>query len=185
MENGLSEGLAPEELFRVLYDELHRLAQRELGHRDAGASLGVTTLLHEAYLDFANRAEATFPDKVRFLRYAARAMRSLIIHHVRRDRARKRGGQIQITALNTDWAEKASRPEELTQISEALDELAKLDPSLAELVDLKFFCGFSFLELAAIRGVCERTVQRQWERARIYLRRSLQANANQSGASSH
>lgn len=169
------EGSAAEALFRALYDELHRLAQRELARRGAGASLGVTTLLHEAYVDMAERSGPTFPNEARFLGYAARVMRGLIIDHVRRGRANKRGGQFEITALDTKVAENAVDEKELTRISEALDELAKVDPSLAELVDLKFFCGFSFPELATMRGLSERTVQRQWEKARIYLHRSLRS----------
>ena len=167
------DGSASEALFRALYDELHRLAQRELAQRGAGASLGVTTLLHEAYLDMAERSGPNFPDEARFLGYAARVMRGLIIDHVRSGQASKRGGQFEITALDTKVADNAGNEKELTQISEALDELAKVDPALAELVDLKFFCGFSFVELAAMRGVSERTVQRQWEKARIYLHRRL------------
>lgn len=169
------EGSASEALFRALYDELHRLARRELAQRGAGASLGVTTLLHEAYLDMADRTAASFPDEARFMRYAARVMRGLIIDHVRSGRASKRGGQFEITALDTKAAEKAGQEKELTRISEALDELAKVDASLAEIVDLKFFCGFSFAELAAMRGVSERTIQRQWEKARIYLHRSIRS----------
>jgi len=168
---------ASEALFRALYDELHRLAQHELAQRGAGASLGVTTLLHEAYLDMAERSGPSFPDEARFLGYAARVMRGLIIDHVRSGRASKRGGQFEITALDTKVADNAGNDKELTQISEALDELAKVDPALAELVDLKFFCGFSFVELAAMRGVSERTVQRQWEKARIYLHRSLRSES--------
>ena len=171
------DGSASEALFRALYDELHRLAQRELSQRGAGASLGVTTLLHEAYLDMAERSGPTFPDEARFLGYAARVMRGLIIDHVRSGQASKRGGQFEITALDTKVADNAGNEKELTQISEALDELAKVDPALAELVDLKFFCGFSFVELAAMRGVSERTVQRQWEKARIYLHRSLRSES--------
>jgi RNA polymerase sigma factor (TIGR02999 family) len=171
------EGSAAEALFRALYDELHRLAQRELAQRGAGASLGVTTLLHEAYLDTAGRTGASFPDEPRFLRYAARVMRGLIIDHARSGRASKRGGQFEITALDTKVAENASDEKELTRIGEALDELAKVDTGLAELVDLKFFCGFSFAELATMRGVSERTVQRQWEKARIYLHRSIRSDS--------
>jgi len=171
------DGSASEALFRALYDELHRLAQRELAQRGAGASLGVTTLLHEAYLDMADRSGPNFPDEARFLGYAARVMRGLIIDHVRSGQASKRGGQFEITALDTKVADNAGNEKELTQISEALDELAKVDPALAELVDLKFFCGFSFVELAAMRGVSERTVQRQWEKARIYLHRSLRTES--------
>jgi RNA polymerase sigma factor (TIGR02999 family) len=171
------EGTAAEALFRALYDKLHGLAKRELAQRGSGASLGVTTLLHEAYLDMAERKGTAFPDQARFMRYAARVMRGLIIDHARSGRANKRGGQFEITALDTNVAENATDEKELTQISEALDELAKVDAALAELVDLKFFCGFSFPELAIMRGVSERTVQRQWEKARIYLHRSIQSES--------
>jgi RNA polymerase sigma factor (TIGR02999 family) len=132
-------------------------------------SLGVTTLLHEAYLDMAGRSGPSFPDQPRFMKYAASVMRGLIIDHTRRRCAIKRGGQFEITAVGTEVAESLADEGELTQIREALDALAKIDPSLVEVVDLKFFCGFSFAEIAAMRGVSERTVQRQWEKARIYL----------------
>jgi RNA polymerase sigma factor (sigma-70 family) len=107
--------------------------------------------------------------------YAARVMRGLIIDYARSHRALKRGGQFEITALESDM-ELAPDDRELSRISDALDELAKAEPSLAELVDLKFFCGFSFAEIAAIKGTCERTAQRQWEKARIYLHQTIRAD---------
>ena len=168
---------AAQALFKALYSELHRLAQRELGRKGAAASLGVTTLLHEAYLDMAGRDAASFPDRARFMGYACRVMRGLIIDHARSGHALKRGEQFEITSLHTTVGEKVADEKELTQISEALDELAKVDASLAEVVDLKFFCGFSFAEIAALRGVSERTVQRNWEKARIYLHRNLRSPA--------
>ncbi len=85
----------------------------------------------------------------------------------------KRGGQFEITRLGTDPAGEFADERELTPISVALDKLAKSDAALAQLVDLKFFCGFSFAEIAAMQGVSERTVQRKWEKARIYLHRSV------------
>jgi RNA polymerase sigma factor (TIGR02999 family) len=102
-------------------------------------------------------------------------MRGLIIDHARNRRAIKRGGHFEITSADCEIADNVPAVGELTQISEALDELAKVDPSLAELVDLKFFCGFSFSEIAAMRNVSERTVQRKWEKARIYLHRKIRA----------
>jgi RNA polymerase sigma factor (TIGR02999 family) len=162
-------------LFDALYVELHRLARRELGRAGHGGSLGVTTLLHEAYLDMAERNGASFPDEARFMGYAARVMRGLIIDHARNGRACKRGGQFEITALETDASDCAVNVKELTEISDAIDDLAKADASLAEIVDLKFFCGFSFADIAAMRGTSERTIQRKWERARIYLHRNLRS----------
>lgn len=170
-------GPAADLLFGALYAELHRIAKRELSRRGSPLSLGATTLLHEAYLDMAARSGPEFPDRARFMGYAARVMRGLIIDHARRRRASKRGGQFEITSLGTDVLDQAVDARELTAIGEALDELSKLDGALAEVVDLRFFCGFSFAEIAAMRGVSERTVQRQWDKARIYLHRHLRAPA--------
>jgi RNA polymerase sigma factor (TIGR02999 family) len=163
---------AAEALFAALYAELHRLARRELA-RLGGMGLGATTLLHEAYLDMARRDGASFPDRARFMGYASRVMRGLIIDHARERCAVKRGGEFQITSIRTEAGEHATDFAELADISDALDALSTEESSLAEIVDLKFFCGFSFAEIAAMRGVSERTVQRQWEKARIYLHRAL------------
>ena len=160
-------------LFSALYSELHRLAKRELAARGLGMSLGASTLLHQAYLDIASREGPSFPDRARFIGYAARVMRGLIIDHARNRQAQKRGGGFEITSLGTKVAEHAVDARELVEISDALEELAQTDPPLAEIVDLKFFCGFSFVEIAAMRNVSERTVQRNWEKARIYLHSSL------------
>jgi RNA polymerase sigma factor (TIGR02999 family) len=156
-------------LFAALYSELHRLARRQLSRGRDGTSLGPTTLLHEAYLDMADREGAAFPDRGRFMAYAARVMRGLIIDYARRRQAHKRGGQFEIAPLEEDVADPAADHRELVRLSDALDELAAVEPLLAQVVDLKFFCGFSFAEIAALRGLSERTVQRHWEKARIYL----------------
>jgi RNA polymerase sigma factor (TIGR02999 family) len=167
------DGSVSDELFAALYSELHQLAKRELARHGPQLSLSSTTLLHQAYLDMAERSGPSFPDQARFMGYAARVMRGLIIDHARNHQAQKRGGSFEITSLSTDVGQNTVNERELSQISDALDELAKVDPSLAEVVDLKFFCGFSFAEIAAMRDVSERTVQRSWEKARIYLHRSL------------
>ncbi|HXT77779.1 MAG TPA: ECF-type sigma factor [Candidatus Eisenbacteria bacterium] len=167
---------AADALFSALYAELHRLAKRELARQGAPPSLSVTTLLHEAYLQMAGRNGISFPDRPRFMGYAARVMRGLIIDRARSKSAVKRGGQFEITSLGTEAGDNLPDVRELTSVSEALDQLEKIEPALAEIVDLKFFCGFSFAEIAAMRGVSERTVQRQWEKARIYLHRSIRAD---------
>jgi RNA polymerase sigma factor (TIGR02999 family) len=162
-------------LFSALYEELHRLARRELARPGAAVSMGATTLLHEAYLDMAAR-DASFPDRARFMGYAARVMRGLIIDHAKQRHAQKRGGLFEITSLDTNAMENAVDHQELAQISEVLDELGKVEPALSEIVDLKFFCGFSFVEIATMKDVSERTVQRNWEKARIYLHRKIRAD---------
>jgi RNA polymerase sigma factor (TIGR02999 family) len=170
-ENG--DRPAAEALFAALYSELHRLAKRELARPGVPVSLSATTLLHEAYLDMAGRDGPSFPDRGRFMGYAARVMRGLIIDHARERHAQKRGGLFELTSLDTETAENAVDHRELVRIGEVLDELGKVEPGLAEVVDLKFFCGFSFGEIAAMRDVSERTVQRNWEKARIYLHRKI------------
>jgi RNA polymerase sigma factor (TIGR02999 family) len=164
---------AADQLFTTLYDELHRMARRELSKRAAGMTLGATTLLHEAYLDISDREGVAFPDRNRFMGYAARAMRGLIIDYARRRQAQKRGGEFEITSLSTDIAEALADPDELTRLSSALDDLEVTDPALARVVDLKFFGGFSFAEIASMMAVSERTVQRDWQKARIYLHQVL------------
>jgi RNA polymerase sigma factor (TIGR02999 family) len=170
-ENG---GAAADSLFSSLYADLHRMARRELARRGAGMTLGATTLLHEAYLDIAGRDRSAFPDRNRFMAYASRVMRGLIIDYARGRHALKRGGQFEITAMDTEVAGAVPDTAELTRISDALDELAAVDERLAQVVDFKFFCGFSFAEIAAMQNVSERTVQRDWEKARIYLHHALQ-----------
>jgi len=163
---------AKDALFSALYDELHRLAEGHLHRSGGGLTLGTTTLLHEAYLDLAGRDALVFPDRHRFLAYASRAMRRLIIDYVRHRDAQKRGGDITFTSIEGAAATTA-RADDLEALGQALDDLAALDASLAELVDLKFFCGFTFAEIAAMRGVSERTVQRDWAKARSLLHQSL------------
>jgi RNA polymerase sigma factor (TIGR02999 family) len=163
---------AADALFSALYSELHGLAKSQLA-RGPGATLGTTTLLHEAYLNISRREGAVFPDRGRFMGYAAKVMRGLIIDYARSRQAQKRGGGFEITTLADDAAASTADAGTLAQVADALDELAAVDPALAEVVDLKFFAGFSFAEIAAMRGVSERTVQRGWEKARIYLHRAI------------
>jgi len=159
---------AIEELFTSLYRELHSLAKRQLYRSAPGATLSATTLLHEAYLDLAGSG-AVFPDRARFFAYAARAMRGLIIDYLRQRRALKRGGEFHLTTLDTQVAESVPELDEMSRLNDTLAQLERTDAQLAELVDLKFFCGLSFAEIAGLRGVSERTVQRDWSKARLLL----------------
>ena len=170
---GPEANVSPEHLFAALYHELHALAQRRLRGLPFGATLSTTTLLHEAYLSLADNSQLRFPDKPRFMSYASRAMRGLIIDYARRRHASKRGGEFQLLPLETDDIPAYSDPGALSELGLALDELATLDPPLAELVDLHFFCGLSFREIAAMRDVNERTVQRDWQKARVILHHQL------------
>jgi RNA polymerase sigma factor (TIGR02999 family) len=163
---------AREQLFTVLYSELHSLAQRQL-RGNSSLTLSPTTLLHETYLDMSSRGAGAFPDRARFLAYASRAMRGLIIDYYRSRSAQKRGGAFEITVLPTEMPQGVESDAELERLSEAVDALANIEPRLAQVVDLKFFCGMTFAEIAASLGSSERTVKRDWEKARILLQHEL------------
>jgi RNA polymerase sigma factor (TIGR02999 family) len=166
---------AADALFSTLYSELHRVAKRELARQGGPATLSATTLLHQAYIEMADKDGLSFPDRARFMAYASRVMRGLIIDYARSRSAQKRGGLFHITSTSRAL-EHAADDRDLAQIGEALEELAKAEPPLAEIVDLKFFCGFTFAEIAAMKNISERTAQRQWEKARIYLHRRVSAD---------
>jgi RNA polymerase sigma factor (TIGR02999 family) len=163
-------------LFAGLYDELRQVAQREL-RRAGGLTLSATTLLHETYFKMRQREQAAFPDESSFLAYACRAMRNLVIDYARSRQAQKRGGAFEITTLPTELPEQQAEANELERLGMAIDTLNQLDPALAQLVDLKFFCGYSLIEIAALRGVSERTAQRDWDKARVLLKRVLEGQS--------
>ncbi len=180
MEPELSEllqrddGPADPRLFALLYTELRRVAEHRLRSAGPGCTMSTTTLVHETYLSMAGTPDARFPDRARFFAYASRAMRGLVINYSRQRRAVKRDRGFEIT-LTEGLAEPsgAVAGEDLEALDEALDRLAGLDLALAELVDLHFFGGFTFGEIAEMREVSERTVQRDWRKARVLLRRAL------------
>jgi len=155
--------------FAAMYTELRRLAHREAVRHGPQAPLRTTTLVHELYLDMAHRDGLDFADHGRFLAYAARAMRGLVIDRVRARGTFKRGGDLKFTALDTLSAEELQSPDDLQEISDALDELATLAPDLSRVVDLRFFCGFTMHEISMQLGISERSVQRQWDKARALL----------------
>ena len=163
------------QLFATLYQRLHIMARREVAQQGGALTLSPTTLLHEVFLDMSQREATRFPDQARFLGYAARAMRGVVIDHVREHAAQKRGGHLHITSLDTNANNAMVWDEGLLPIHDALEELERLEPGLAQVVDLKYFCGFSFIEIAALQQVSKRTVQRHWEKARLLLHHALRS----------
>lgn len=166
---------AADQLFALLYRELHRIAEYNLRRANTTVTLDATTLLHEAYLNISGRRDVAFSDQGRFLAYASRAMRGLIIDYARHRRALKRGRQLEITLAGDEQSsvETVQESRQLERLGDAIGELEALDPALAELVDLHFVCGFAFGEIAELRGVSERTVQRDWRKARLLLQHAL------------
>ena len=160
---------SPEYLFAALYRELHNLAHRALKRAGNHLAISTTTLLHEAYINLNHRERATFASQGGFLAYAAKAMRSLIVDATRRGLAVKRGRGLMITSLHTGLIEEIPDERYLMRVDEALKALWQIDSSLAELVDLKYFCGLSLIQIGALRDASERTMQREWHRARLVL----------------
>jgi RNA polymerase sigma factor (TIGR02999 family) len=174
-----NDAATADRLFALLYHELHRLAEHHLRHSGPTMTLGSTTLLHEAYLSVSGRGRdgVVFPDRSRFYAYASRAMRTLVVDYARRRHAQKRGRELEITLVGDEPPSAAAlrESEELEHLGDALEELAATDPALASLVDMHFFCGLTFTEIATIRGVSEKTVQRDWRKARLLLQNALSA----------
>ena len=165
---------AADQLFAALYGELRRLAEHHL-ERGASLTLSTTSLVHDAYLSMVGREGVKFPDRARFFAYASKAMRGLVVDYARRRRAKKRGREYEITLVEEEIPAGSALEagHDLQQLADALDDLAQLNPDLAELVDLHFFAGFSFGEIAELREVSERTVQRDWRKARLLLHHAL------------
>jgi RNA polymerase sigma factor (TIGR02999 family) len=170
----------PQRFFALAYDELRRIARRQLRIGGAALMLSPTTLLHEVYLSLHGR-EVAFPDRARFLSYASRAMRGLIIDYARSRQTQKRGAAFEITSLPTELPEDMAECAQLQRLGDALDQLEATDARLAQLVDLKYFSGFSFGEIASLWGISERTVQRDWQKARVFLHMCLSGPRNMSG----
>ena len=163
---------ARDRLFVLLYDELRRMAKREV-KRSRTITLSATTLLHETFLNIARRDSVPFSERDRFMGYAARAMRGLVVDCIRRRRAQKRGGELEHTDLPTDLPIDCDDNVDVEKLNEALDALSKFDARLAECVDLKFFCGFSFTEIAHMKNTSARTIQRDWKKAQLLLNRYI------------
>jgi RNA polymerase sigma factor (TIGR02999 family) len=172
LESGPDQGQSA--LFVSLYEQLRAIARRELRRSSGSVALSATTLLHEAYFKMKERPDAAFPDEPHFLAYAARAMRTLVIDYARSRQAEKRGGAFHITRLPTEVPEQQTEASDLERLGTAIDALAVHDSALAQLVDLKFFCGYSLIEIAAMRGISERTAQRDWDKARMLLKQALE-----------
>jgi RNA polymerase sigma factor (TIGR02999 family) len=170
----LGDGETLDDLFTSFYDVLHSRAMWEL-RQGTPMTLGPTTLLHETFLNLLDRESVTFSDHPQFIAYAARSMRGIIIDRFRNRRTQKRGGLLDITSLPTELPHvpEDAQSLEVEELTDALQSLAAIDERLAECVDLKFFCGLSFGEIAELRGVSERTVQRDWDKARLLLSRLI------------
>ena len=160
---------AADQVVAQLYADLQRLAQRRLS-QSGDLSLNATALVHESYLRLQHAGELDFPDRGHFLAYAARAMHSIVIDQVRARQAERRGGGLLQVTFNTAVADlPLQADDEVLRVDEALAELATVDARLAQVVEMRYFGGLLESEIAEALGVTERTVQRDWQKARLFL----------------
>jgi RNA polymerase sigma factor (TIGR02999 family) len=166
---------ATERLFAATYPELRKLARLRLRAGGRQTLLDTASLVHESYLRFAASGHLRLEDRVHFLRWAAKVMRSIIVDFARRRAALRRGGdQMRITwTPDLDCVEPASE-DDIVRVHEALEELATRDPRMAQVVEMRYFAGMLDTEIAEVLGVTDRTVRRDWEKARLLLREALE-----------
>jgi RNA polymerase sigma factor (TIGR02999 family) len=167
--------MAFDRIFSVMYPDLMRLARSRLRAGQRMTLVDTTMLVHECFLRFLNSGQVLIENRAHFFAYAARVMRSIIVDYARRRQAEQRGGDMDKVAFDTAMAESlAIAPEDkVIEIADAIDELAKLDDRLASVVEMRFFAGFTEAEIAAALGVTERTVRRDFEKAKLLLAAAL------------
>lgn len=165
---------AAEQLFQLLYGELRAIASAQLHRSDHMGLLSTTTLVHESYLRFANTGELRPEDRTHFLAYASHVMRSIVVDMARRHLADKRGAGRPHIRLSTDMADSLTLSDEQTlRLHEALDDLTALEPRLGKVVEMRYFGGLQEEQIAEVLAISLRTVQRDWEKARLLLSTAL------------
>jgi RNA polymerase sigma factor (TIGR02999 family) len=161
---------ARDALFEVLYQDLRKLARSRLRRSETITLLDTTSLVHESYLRYLNARELDFADRGKFFAYAASVMRSIVVDEVRKRHAERRGGSAEHVPLDTGAVDAlAQDDEQIIRVHEALDELAVMDPRLARVVEMRYFAGLGEEDIAAALGVTDRTVRRDWDKARTLL----------------
>jgi RNA polymerase sigma factor (TIGR02999 family) len=164
------EAGAQDALFSAAYSELRKLARSRLHDGGRNTCLDTTALVHESYLRFIQHGQLRNEDRRAFFSYASRVMRSVIIDSVRERQAQCRGGDLDRLTLNTQLAEGLpSGEDELLRVNEAIDALAQKEPRLAKVVEMRYFGGYTEQEIAQALDLTERTVRRDWDKARLML----------------
>lgn len=162
-----------DELMPVVYDELRRLAQKYLSREGAGHTLQTTALVHEAYLRLVDQKSVNWQNRAQFFGIAAQMMRRILINHAKERQAKKRQGHAIRVSLDeaVNFFEKAEV--DLTALDEALNELAALDPQQTKIVELRFFGGLTIDEASEVLEISPATTKREWDCAKLWLRRRL------------
>ena len=170
---GGGDPAALDQLVPIVYDELHRQAQRYLRREAPGHTLQTTALVHEAYLRLVDQREARWQNRAQFFGVAAQAMRRILVDHARRHQAAKRGGSAVPVPLEEGEVAAAGSDVDLVALDDALTRLAALDPQQARVVELRYFTGLGIEETAEALGISPATVKREWAMARAWLKREL------------
>ena len=155
--------------FAAYYPELKKIAHARLRGSGLQGHMQTTALVHDSYLKLALGPDAAFADRLHFFAYASRVLRSIVVDTVREQRALRRGGDADIVTLDTAAGEGLAPSVDIEAVNDALEDLAKLDPPLARLVEMRFFGGMTEEEIATALGVSQRTVSREWHKARALL----------------
>jgi RNA polymerase sigma factor (TIGR02999 family) len=164
-----------DQVVALTYQELRAIAHRRLTARGGGGTLSTTALVHEAYLKLVDQSRAGWQDRAHFLALASLAMRHVLVDRARERGALKRGGARRQITLDDDALAAEDQPEVLLQLNDALDRLAALEPRLARVLECRFFGGLTEQETGEALGLTTRTVQRDWVKARVLLRRVLES----------
>jgi RNA polymerase sigma factor (TIGR02999 family) len=160
-------------LVSQLYADLRRVARGQIRRGPQPRNVGTTSLVHEAYLKLADHADESPHDPSHFLALAAKTMRHIVIDHARRRSRHKRGGGQADLPLHDEQIAAGSSAARFLELDQALERLERVDSRLVQVIDCRFFAGLSEKETAAALGVTERTIQRDWHRAREWLRKIL------------
>ncbi|HNC22648.1 MAG TPA: sigma-70 family RNA polymerase sigma factor [Opitutaceae bacterium] len=169
------------QLLPLVYEELRRVAGRQMSRQPAGQTLQPTALVHEAFLRMTGDPDRTWENRRHFFAAAAEAMRHILVDRARRKAALRHGGGQERLTLDDVSVAGAAASEQVLVVSDALERLAAHDPAAAELVKLRFFAGFTFAQAAELLGTSERTAKRQWAYARAWLFAEIQRSSGTSG----
>jgi RNA polymerase sigma factor (TIGR02999 family) len=167
LSNGKSEVV--DELLPIIYDELKRIAASYLRRERSDHTLQPTALVNEAYMKMIDITQVSWQNKAHFIGVAANQMRRILVDHARHHNAQKRGGEFQIMTLNDEIDHAEEKSADLIALDDALNELARMDPTKAKIVELRYFGGLSTNETAEVLGVSAITVKRHWKLAKAWL----------------
>ena len=163
------DGVDSTQLFTAAYPELRKLAHARLAGSAPLSLVDTTALVNESWLRLSGQQQLKVESRARFFAYASQVMRSVIIEHLRSRGTDKRGGGQRSVTLDTALGERLAAPEDILEVHEALESLARVEPRLAQVVELRYFGGLTEVEVGEVLGLTERTVRRDWDKARLLL----------------